>query len=120
MNDDKFNKLKKEFMDKWQYLNKRLAYPYEYFNCIDDYYQKPVNDLKKEDFSSKLKKKCPMDEEIERTKEIIKLFNIENENFVKVFVKEFNNIALYCVSLSGYTCQCVLKYTDINLQTLQD
>ena len=28
--------LKKEFPDKWQNLNKKLAYPYEYFNNIDD------------------------------------------------------------------------------------
>ena len=30
----------------------------------------------KEDFFSNLKNKCPDDEEIERTKEIIKIFNI--------------------------------------------
>ena len=30
------------------------------------------------------------------------------------------NNALYCVSLPGYTWQCGLKYTVINLQTLQD
>ena len=38
------------------YLSKKLAYPYEYFNNIDDY-QKPVDNLKKEDFFSKLLKK---------------------------------------------------------------
>ena len=27
---------------------------------------------------------------------------------------------MYCVSLPGYTWQCGLKHTDINLQTLQD
>ena len=27
---------------------------------------------------------------------------------------------MYCVSLPGYTWQCGLKYTGINLQTLQD
>ena len=30
------------FPDKWKYLTKKLAYPYEYFNSIDDY-QKPVD-----------------------------------------------------------------------------
>ena len=35
-NDDCFI-LKKKFPDKWQYLNKKSAYPYEYFNSIDDY-----------------------------------------------------------------------------------
>ena len=31
LNEDDFKFLKKEFPDKWQYLNKKLAYPYEYF-----------------------------------------------------------------------------------------
>ena len=32
--------LKKEFRDKWQYVNKNLAYPYQYFNSIDDHKKK--------------------------------------------------------------------------------
>ena len=42
LDEDDFKILKKEFPDKWQYLNKKLAYPYEYFNSIDDY-KKPVH-----------------------------------------------------------------------------
>ena len=95
---------------------------------------------KKKDFFSKLKNDYPDDEEIERTKEIIKLFNFKNggdltklycksdvifltdvfEKFVKVSTKEFRINPLYCVSLPSYTYQCALKYTDIKLQTLQD
>ena len=56
INEDDFKTWKKKFPDKWQNLNKKLAYPYEYFNSIDDY-QKPVNSLNKEDFLSKLKNK---------------------------------------------------------------
>ena len=131
--------MKKEFPDKWQYSNKKLAYPYQYFNSIDDY-KKPVNDLKKEDFFSKLKNDYTDDNEIERTKEIIKLFNIKDgeqltklycksdvifladvfEKFVKVSTEEYKINPLYCVSLPGLTYQCALKYTDIKLQTLQD
>ena len=131
--------LKDEFGDKWKYLKKKLAYPYEFFNCINDY-QKPVADLKKEDFFSKLKNKCPEDEEIERTMDIIKRFNIKNgeeltqlhlesdvlllacvfEKFIKKSVNENGINSLYCVILTGYTWQCGLKYTGINLQTLQD
>ena len=48
---DVFKNLKKEFPDKWQRLNKKLAYPYQYFNSFDDY-QKPVDNLKKKDFFS--------------------------------------------------------------------
>ena len=50
LDENDFKILKKEFPDKWQYLNKKLAYPYEYFNSINDY-QKPVNILKKKTFS---------------------------------------------------------------------
>ena len=139
LDEDDFKTLKKEFPDKWQNLNRKLAYPYQYFNSIDDY-QKPVDNLKKEDFLSKLKNKCPDDDKIERTKEILKLFDIKNggeltklycksdvllladviDKFVKVSFEEYGINLLYCVSLPGYTYQCALKYTDIKLQTLQD
>ena len=130
--------LKTGFPDKRKYLTRKLAYPYEFFNCIDDY-QKPVDNLKKGDFFSKSKNKCP-DEEIQRTMDIIKKFNIKNgeeltqiylksdvlllacvfEKFIKVSFNEFGINPLYCVSLPGYTWQCGSKYTGINLQTLQD
>ena len=120
--------LKTGFPNKWKFLTKKLAYPYEYFNSINDY-QKPVDNLKKEDFFSKLKNKCPDDEEIERTKEIIEKFNIKNgekltekylksdvllitcvfEKFIKVSFGEFGIHPLYCVSLPGYTWLCGLK-----------
>ena len=139
LDEDDFKILTKEFPDKWQYLNKKLAYPYQYLNSINDY-QKPVDNLKKEDFFSKLKNKCPDDDEIERTKEIFKLFDIKNgeeltklycksdvilladviEKFVNVSFEEYVINPLYCVSLPGYTYQCALKNTDIKLQTLQD
>ena len=69
--------LKQEFPDKWKHLIKKLASPYEYFNGIDDYH-KPVDNLKKEDFFTKLKNDYPSDEEIEKTKRFIKLFDLKN------------------------------------------
>ena len=42
------------------------------------------------------------------------------EKFLKVSVKEYGINPLYCVSLPGYTWQCGLKYTGINLKRLQD
>ena len=139
MGENDLKILKYGFPDKWRYLTKKLAYPYENFNSIDDY-QKPVNELKKEHFFSKLKNKCPDDEEIQRTMDIIGRFNIKNgeelteiylksdvlllacifEKFIKISIYEFDINPLYCVSLPGYTWQCGLKYTDINLKTLQD
>ena len=131
--------LKTEFPDKWRYLTKKLAYPYEYFNSIEDY-NKPVDKLENKDFFSKLKNKCPDDIEIDRTREIIKKFDIKDgkeltqlycksdvllltcvfEKFIKVSQNEFGISPLYFVSLPGYTWACGLKHTDIRLQTLQD
>ena len=42
MGENDLKKLKTGCADKWKYLTKKLAYPYEFFNCIEDY-QKPVN-----------------------------------------------------------------------------
>ena len=120
MGENDLKILKTGFPNKWKYLTKKLAYPYENFNCIDDY-QKPVNELKKEHFFSKLKNKCPNDEEIQRTMDIIERFNIKNgeelteiylksdvlllacvfEKFIKVSVNEFGINPLYCVSLQA-------------------
>ena len=46
LKEDDFEILIKEFPDKWQFLNKILAYPYEYFKSIGDF-QKPIDNLKK-------------------------------------------------------------------------
>ena len=50
--------LSKKIADIWKYITKKSAYPYEHFNSTDEY-QKPVDNLKKENFFSKLKNKCP-------------------------------------------------------------
>ena len=42
------------------------------------------------------------------------------EKFINISVNRYDINPLYCVSLPGYTWQCGLKYTGINLQTLQD
>ena len=122
---DDFKVLKKEFQDKWRYINKKIAYPYQYFNSIDDY-KKPVDNLKKEDFFSKLKNECPDNEEIEQTKEIIKLFDLKNreestklygksdvflladviEKLVKVSFEEYGINPLYCKSTWLYISMC--------------
>ena len=78
MGENYLKNLKTQFPDnKWQYLTKKLAIPYEYFNSLD-VYLKSVNNLKKEDFFSNFKNKCLDDEEVERTEQVIKLFKIKN------------------------------------------
>ena len=136
---DELTILKREFPDNWELLSKKLAYPYEYFKSLDDY-QLSVKDLVKEDYFSRLKNGYPQDSEIQRTNEIIETFKIKTgkeltelylktdvvlladvfEKFIKVSLNEFEINPLYCVSLPGYTWECGLKYTGINLQTLQD
>ena len=46
---DDFNILKKQFSDKWEYLNKNSSCPHDYFKSIDGY-QKPVDKLRKKLF----------------------------------------------------------------------
>ena len=120
---DELTLLKKnEFPDKWELLNKKLAYPYEYFKSLDDY-DLPVTNLVKEDYFSKLRKRYPQDSEIQRTNEIIETFKIKTgkeltelylktdvvlladvfEKFIKVSLNDFKINPLYCVSLPGYT-----------------
>ena len=70
LDEDDSKILKKEFPDKWQYLNKKVANPYQYFNNID-VYKKHVDKSKKEDFLSKLKNNYPDHDEIERKKQTI-------------------------------------------------
>ena len=102
--------------------------------------KKPVKNLKKEEFFSKLKNKCPDDDETERTREIINMFDFEKrgeitrlyckrdviiladvfEEFVKVSTEDYGSNPLDCVSLTGNTYQCAFKHTDIKLQTLHD
>ena len=64
-----------------------MAYAYESFKSLDEYH-KPVDNLKEEDFFSKLKNDYPSDEEIERTKETMKEFDIKNgEELTKLYLK---------------------------------
>ena len=61
LNEDDFKILKKEFPDNWELLNKKLAYPYEYFKNLEDY-NKDISTLTKQDYFSKLKNDYPDDE----------------------------------------------------------
>ena len=120
MGENDLKLLKTEFPDKWKYLTKKLANRYEFFNCIEDHI-KPLDNLRKEDFISKLKNNCPDDEELEPTREVIEVFDIKNgeeptqvylrsdvllltcvfEKFIKVSINEFGINLLFCVSLPG-------------------
>ena len=63
-------------------LKKKLAYPYEYLTLSN--FQQRLN-LTKEDIWSTLKQSHPSDEEINRTKGIIKKFDIKNGQELTMF-----------------------------------
>ena len=71
LNDNDLIILKNEFPSNWKLLNKKLAYPYEYFKSFKDY-DLPIDQLTKENYFSKLKNGYPENEEIERTNESLK------------------------------------------------
>ena len=81
-----FEILKKGFPGIWENIDKNVAYPYEYFNSIHDS-QKPVNKFKNEDFFGKIKNVCPSDEGTGRTKGIIRIFFIKNEELTNFYIK---------------------------------
>ena len=125
------SKLKTEIYDKWKHLSKKLAYPYEYIDSLDDY-QKPVNNFFKKGIFSKLKNFYPNDNGIERTDETFKIFKKKNgevltklylkshakffiqtyvsENFVRVANNEFDINLLSSIRSLGCTWFCGLKY----------
>ena len=93
--------LKTEFPDKWKYLNKNLAYPYEYFNSIEDY-KKSVDELENKNFFSKIKNKCPDDKECDRTREIFKKFKIKNGEELTEFYCKSDVLLMACVFEKKY------------------
>ena len=118
-------------------FKKKLAYGYEYFTL--DNIQEPLN-LTKEDFWSTLKQTTPPNEEINRTQEIIKKYDLKNgqecmmlylkmdvlqltdvfENFVEKATLEYSINPLYSYSIPGYTWKAGLKLTNIKLDFIKD
>ena len=115
----------------------KLADPYEYLKL--SHFQEPLN-LKKENFWSTQKQAYPSDEEINRTQEIIKKFNVKNgqeltmlylkmdvlqladvfEHFVEKATLEYSINPSYSGSLPSYTWKAGLKITKIKLDFIKD
>ena len=123
-------------------LKNKLAYPYEFYKTLEDY-EKPIGELLyagKEAYLSKTANKIPDQKEIDRTNEIIKLYNIKNgneltelyckadiilladifEKFKEVPKTEFGINPLYHISLPGTTWSNGLKYTKIKLELIKN
>ena len=142
LNDDDYIHLKKHFPNHWMLLKNKLACPYEFYKTLEDY-ERPIEDLLKagnEAYFSKTANKIPDQKEIDRTNEIIKLFNIKNgreltelynkadvilladlfEKFIEVSKTEFGINPLYNISLPGTTWSNGLKYTEIELELIKN
>ena len=118
-------------------FKKKLAYPYEYLNLSN--IQEPLN-LSPEDFWSTLKHLTPSLQEINRSQEIIKKYDLKNgqeltmfylkmdvlqladvmENFVEKSTLEYGINPLYSYSLPGYTWKAGLKLTNFKLDFIKD
>ena len=80
LKEDDYIHFKKHFPNHWMLLKNKLAYPYEFYKTLEDY-EKPIEQLinaSKEAYFSKTENTIPVQDEIDRTNEIIKLFNIKN------------------------------------------
>ena len=142
LKDDDSIHLKKHFPNHWMLLKNKLAYPYEYYKTLEDY-EKPIDELLESGNKacfSKTKNKIPDQEEIDRTNEIIRIFNIKNgremtelyckadvrlladifEKFIKVSISEFGINPLYHISLPGTTWSNGLKYTKIEIELIKN
>ena len=96
MGENDLKLIKMDFPDKWKYSTEKLAYPYDYFITIFDY-EKPVDNLKKENFFSKLNHDYLDDEEIERTKQIFKLSIIKSGKELTEISLKSDVLLLACV-----------------------
>ena len=142
MKDEDYIHLKKHFPDHWILLKNKLAYPYEFYKTLEEY-GRPIDELLEagnEAYFSKTANKIPNQKEINRTNQIIKLFNIKNgreltqlynkadvilladifEKFIKVSKTEFGINPLYNISLPGTTWSNGLKYTKIELELIKN
>ena len=119
-------------------LTTKLAFPYEYFNTSED--DSKVLLLTKKDFYSHIRQGYPTDEEINRTFEIIKKYNLKTKKDFLMFynkldtllladiMNQFNNSCmeyyslspLNCYSLPGFGWNAMLKMTEVNLDFINN
>ena len=119
-------------------LTTKLAFPYEYFNTSED--DSKVLLLTKKDFYSHIRQGYPTDEEINRTFEIIKKYNLKTKKDFLMFynkldtllladiMNQFNNSCmeyyslspLNCYSLPGFGWNAMLKMTEVNLDYINN
>ena len=139
LKDKDFIFLKKEFGDNYHLFTKKIAYSYDYFETLEDY-EKDINLLKDDDYYSRLNCSIPDKIEIDRTKEIIKIFNIRNgreltqlyckadvlllsdimEDFINNSKNEFGIDPQYHISAPSLTWSAGLKNTNVSLERIQD
>ena len=138
LKDEDYVFLKEQVQENYHLFTKKLPYPYDYFEILEDY-EKDINLLTEKDYYSKLNK-MPSSIEIQKTNEIIKKLAIKNgrqlpeiyckadiilladifENFIKNTYEEFKINPLYNISAPGLTWSAGLKYSKVKSERIQD
>ena len=118
-------------------LINKLAYPYEYFNPTN--FDSKLH-LKRKDFWSTLKQNYPKQNEIDRTFEIIKKYNLKSgreltlmynlldvllladifENFIKKCLEYYKINPLYSYSAPGFTWKAFFKFSNTRIDYIKD
>ena len=114
----------------------KTLYPYEYFTDENSYNNK-LGNLSIQDFRSSLTTKLPTQDEVDdfnnsnsnKTGKELTLEYMENDifilghcfnPFVKLNMNTYKLNPLHYINLPGYSFDCLLKLSNVELDTIQD
>ena len=117
-------------------IKSKTLYPYEYFKDENSYNNK-LNNLSIEDFRLSLTNKLPPQSEVDefnrsncmKTGKELTLEYMENDVrilehcfnlFVKLKIDIYKLNPLHYIILPGFSCDCFLKLSEVELETIQD
>ena len=138
INDSDRISLKQEFGDNYTLLTKKGIYPYDYFNNIKKYKENQIPD--KIEFFNKINNKNISDADYEHAINVFEKFNCENlldysilymksdichisdvfQKFSTFAYKTYNLDPRHSFTLPGFSWQCMLKQTKIELELISD
>ena len=136
--DDDRISLKQEFGQNYKLLTKKGIYPYDYFDNIKKYNEEKIPDHT--NFKNKLNNKNISNEEYKHAHNVFKIFKCKNlvdyrilylktdvchlsDVFQKFSIFAYEKYGLDCrysYTLPGYSWQCMLKMTKIELDLISD
>jgi len=135
---DRFKYIRRTFGDGDPNIFEKGIYPYEYMTSRDVFKQTSLPSMST--FYSKLKMEGITEDQYKRAQEMWYTYKCENmedfhnvyvkldvilladcmENFRRVGIQEYGLDPAHCWTLAGYTWQCCLKMTNLELQMIAD